>query len=435
MATAVHADLVDKLGRNRVLVGEEARRLCGLEPGAHGPVAVVRPISADQVEQAVKIGRLRHVAVLPRARFPVGTPDEVRDALVLDVGGLQRPPAIDIGRRTVTVGVGITAVHVDRIARQARLCLRTLPGWDDGERIGALVARGEPGELGLGEGALVDDVVGALVVSGGGRILQVGAAEVVGQPPWLAQGVAHPLGQLLASEGRLAVLCEVTLRLHPAPLVAWTAHDAPTSREFHLRAATLARWLLSTRLADTVLLREHGDSVRLDVRLVSWRSEGDLQAVAAEAAAGAVRHGLALGPLRDEPRRVRMGLQPGDWPVRRDASQPSLDLRVSWPDLAALLDLTSALYAEAGQPAQRTLAFGADSVRMRCPLGSLRSELHPLVSRAGLWLEAGAVPVGFGSQLRTAARDHMPTSTKVLLTALQRAWDPESVLSSRTGLL
>ncbi len=434
MAHAVQADLVDKLGRPRVLVGDDARRLCGLEPAAAGPVAVVRPASVEQVEQVVKTGRTRHVAVLPRSRFPVSHPDEVRDVLVLDTSGLQRPPAVDIGRRTVTAGVAVAVTQIDRIARQARLCLRALPGFDDSERIGALLARGEPGELGLGEGALIDDVVGATVVSGSGRVLQLGATEVIGQPPWLAQGVAHPLGQLLASEGRLAVLCDVTLRLHAAPVVAWTGCEGPADRDQLLRWATLSRLLLTARLCDTVLLRERERAIRVDVRLVSWRSEADLRAVLAEASALAAKQGVLLGGLAEEPRRVRLGLQAGPWPQPRE-DQPALDLRSSWPDLPGLLDLTAALYAEAGQTSQRTLAFGGDSVRLRCPLGSLRSELHPLISRAGLLLEAGAVPVGFGSHLRSAARDRMPTSTKVLLTALQRAWDPESVLATRTGLL
>ena len=231
MASAVQADLVDRLGRARVLVADEARKACGLEVGAAGPLAVVRPANIEHVEHIVKVGRLRHAVVVPRGRFPVSQPEEVRDVVVLDVGALQRPPAVDIGRRTVTVGVGVELGQIDRVARQARLCLRSMPGFDDGEKLGALLARGTPGELGLGEGSLLGEVVSAHVVTGGGRVLAVGAADMLAQTPWLGEGFANPLGQLLGSEGRLAILCEVTLRLHPAPTAAWCSVALPPTRE------------------------------------------------------------------------------------------------------------------------------------------------------------------------------------------------------------
>ncbi len=434
MASAVQADLVDRLGRARVLVADEARKVCGLEAGATGPLAVVRPASSEHVEHIVKVGRLRHAAVVPRGRFPVSQADEVRDVVVLDVGALQRPPSVDIGRRTVTAGVGVELGHIDRVARQARLCLRAVPGFDDGEKLGVLLARGVPGELGLGEGSLLGDVVSALVVTGGGRVLAVGAGDMLAQAPWLGEGVANPLGQLLGSEGRLAILCEVTLRLHPAPIAAWSSAVLPPTRDALLGAASLVRSLYSARLADTGIVRSTATGQQLDVRLVTFRGEADLPAVTAHARELAGRLGVPLSDPAAEPRRVRLGQQAGEWPLHA-TTQPALELRLSWPDLPSLYDLTAALYAEAGQTGDRTWVLGGDSVLLRCGFQSTRPELHPLVTRAVLLLDAGAAPLGFGSLLRAAGRDRMPTSAKVLLTALQRAWDPEGVLASRVGVL
>jgi FAD/FMN-containing dehydrogenase len=122
MAGAVHADLVDRLGRDRVAMGEAARRMAGFDPqGREGPVAVVRPSNAEQVEHVLRIGRLRHLPVEVRSRLPALLPDDLRDTLTLDTSGLNRPPAIDIGRRVVTVGAGVEAAAVDRATRQARL--------------------------------------------------------------------------------------------------------------------------------------------------------------------------------------------------------------------------------------------------------------------------------------------------------------------------
>lgn len=448
MASAVYADLVDRLGRARVQVGDDAKRACGLEAGARdGPLAVVQPAGVEQVEHIVKVGRLRHVGVAVRGQLPAAQPDELRDLIVLDTSGLQRTPAVDIGRRVVTAGVGITAAQVDRAARQARLSLRSLSALDGDQGIGALLGRGDPGELGLAQGSLLDDVVGATVVVGSGRVLSLGAADALGMMPWLAQGLGHPLGQLLGSEGRLAVLCEVSLRLQPAPAAAWISATLPPSREALLAAASLGRALASARLVDSCLISESAPAegqadgeVRLDLRLVTWRGDADLNATAAQvqrlaAELGAAARGIALGAPQAESRRVKLGMDRGLWPQRRQGG-PSVDLQLSWPDLPTLLDLTSALYAEAAAPPQRLWALGSDSLRLRCWLGqALKAELHPLVQRAALLFDAGAVPVGVGSLLRTAARDRMPTNAKVLMAALQRAWDPEGVLATRVGLL
>ena len=71
VAQAAQADLIDRLGWARVAIAEAARMLCGLEPlGRDGPLAVVRPASAEQVEQVLKIGRVRHVPVEVRGRLP-----------------------------------------------------------------------------------------------------------------------------------------------------------------------------------------------------------------------------------------------------------------------------------------------------------------------------------------------------------------------------
>lgn len=446
MASAVFADLVDRLGRTRVQVGEEAKRLCGLDSASRdGPLAVVQPSSVEHVEHIVKVGRLRHVAVAVRAQLPAAQPEELRDLIVLDASGLQRTPAVDIGRRVVTTGVGVTAAQVDRAARQARLSLRSLSAFDGPQGIGALLARGDPGELGLAQGSLLDDVVGATVVTGSGRVLNLGAADALGMISWLAQGLGHPLGQLLGSEGRLAVLCEVTLRLQPAPAAAWVALPLPLGRDATLGACSLARALASARLADTCLLSEQPDHQRLDIRLTTWRGEPDLAVTAEQARVMARALGWSLGAPQLESRRARLGLDGGLWP-KPASVHPSIDLQLSWPDVATLLDLTSALYAEAGAPPLRLWALGTETLRLRCWLAggaaagteaapAIKPEQHPLVLRAALLMDAGAVPVGVGSLLRATARDRMPTNAKVLMAALQRAWDPEGVLTTRVGLL
>jgi FAD/FMN-containing dehydrogenase len=436
MAGAVHADLVDRLGRDRVAMGEAARRMAGFDPqGREGPVAVVRPSNAEQVEHVLRIGRLRHLPVEVRSRLPALLPDDLRDTLTLDTSGLNRPPAIDIGRRVVTVGAGVEAAAVDRATRQARLCLRGLPAEFSGETLGALLAAGEPGELGLGDGSLLSEVVSALVVTGGGRILRLGGSDLLGQGPWLGEGTPDPLSILMASEGRLAVLCEVTLKLHPAPHVAWASADLPLERKHLLAALSAGRAATSARMTDAVLLHEAAGRLRIDVRAATWRGEDDLPLVTERVRAGFRRHEVELHPFKAEESRARLGLQPGEWPRAPKLVGPALDLRVSWPDVAAVLDVSDALYAEAGQAPARQWALGQGYVRLRCLLDGATTSPHPLVLRAAHLLDAGAIPIGTGSRLRQSARDRIPPAVKVLLASLARTWDPDGVLSSKSGLL
>lgn len=434
MTGAAQADLVDRLGRDRVALGEAARRQAGFDPqGRDGPIAVVRPAHAEHVEHVIKVGRLRHLPVEARGRLPAWAPEELRDAIVLDTSGLQRPPAIDISRRIVTVGAGLDVAAIDRAARQARLCVRGLPSVLAGDTIGGLLAAGEPGELGLGDGSLVSDVVSALVVTGGGRILRIGGSDLLGHTPWLGEGVPHPLAMLLAAEGRLAVLCEVTLRLQRAPHVAWSSANVPLERPTLLAALSAGRAVLSARLADSLLLTEANGKLHVDVRVATWRGEEDLPAACAAVRDLLARHGLPLRPFQSEDRRVRLGQQAGAWPrVERDRSV-GLDLRVAWTDVSSVLDVVDALSAESGAPVPRSWAMGPEFLRLRCDLPGVRADQHPLLQRVGLVVEAGAVPISTGARLRNVARERMPPAAKVLLTALARAWDPEGVLSPRAG--
>lgn len=438
IAAAVHADLVDKLGRARVLVGDEARKACGLPAAASGgPLAIAQPANAEQVEAVVRIGKARRAPVVPRSRLPALFQDELRDTLVIDCSALQAPPVIDVGRRAATVGVGVPAALVDRMARQARLCLRSLPALDDGARIGGLVALGDPGDIGAGWGSLSRDVVGAEVVTGSGRVVQLGAADLLGGAPWLGEGLGNALGQILGSEGHFGVVCSVTVRLHPAPDCAWTGMEVAADRDAVLRLASLARRALASHLVDTALGVERAGRLRIDLRAVAW-DPADLPTAGARLVAFGREHGLLLPKPVAEDRRVRLGMQAGAWPQPVE-HRACVDLLVAWPDLANVLDVSQALYAEVGQVPDRVWTFGADGARLRCGVpvdsdGVLRAESHPLVSRAGWLFDAGAVPVGAGSLLRAAVRERMPTAAKVLGAALQRAWDAESVLAGRTGV-
>ena len=437
IANAARADLVDRIGAEYVLVGEAGRRRVGLDGADAGePVAVVRPRTAEQVTMLLKVARARHLPVQVRSKLPALFAEDLRGALVLDTSGLDRPPAIDISRRIVTTGAGVDVAAVDRAARQAQLCLRGVPALRSGETVGALMGAGEPGELGFADGSMVRDVVSAVVVGGTGRISRVGGATLLGQLPWSCIGLPDPLPLLVGSEGRMAVLCEVTLRLHRAPHVAWGQATFAAGREPLLRALSAARVAISRRLLDTILIDEGREGCALHVRAATWRGVDDLSSVMTQASKIFARHGLDVANWQGEQQRVRLGHEAGPWPRLEASAGATLDLRLGWADAAKVLDVSDALCASASAaPFARSWAMGADHVRLRHGLGTDKPGRHPLVAGVHHFLDAGALPIGLGNRLRDAGRARMVSATKVLLAGLQRAWDPDDIIGPQSGVL
>ncbi len=436
VANAARGDLIDRVGADRVWIGAAARDLCGL-PEDRDPIAVVRPTNTAQVRLLLKIARSRHLPVVARSGLPAVLPDELVGTVVVDTRGLDRPPAIDISRRLVTVGAGVPVQAIDRAARQARLCLRGVPALRGDETIGALLGAGVSGEIGLGDGSLLADLVSAQVVAGNGRDLQVGHAALLTSVPWRSEGLPDPAGLLIGAAGRLAILCEVTLRLHAAPWVAWSVRTGKTGREQVLMVMSAARLAISKRAVDTVLVEE-GARGRVAVRAATWRGEADVAAVTALATEAFARHRVTLGEWSAEDRRVRLGHAQGDWPEAGASRGATFELRCSWPDALKVLDVSDALLASAEGPASRvsrSWAFGADYVSVRHRFKGPGSERHPLITGVRHLFDAGAVPVGLGGALRTIGRERMGPTSKVLLTGLSRAWDPDGVLGNPSGLV
>lgn len=433
IANAARADLIDRVGGARVRVGTPARETVGLPSDDRGePVAVVRPAGAEDVVTVLKVGRSRHFEVVVRSRLPAIDAASLRDVIVLDTRGLDRTPAVDIGRRVVTAGAGVAATAIDRAARGARLCLRASPAFDDGATIGALLASGDPGEIGTGTGSLHSDVVAATIVSGSGRIARIGGPLLIGQAPWASGGLPNPLGLLLGSEGQLAVLVDVTLRLHPAPFAAWATGSVGGDRAAFLALLSAVRKATSRQLVDTVLVDAAGV---VSVRAATLRSEEDRDALTAQATAAFARHGVKLGSWRPEERRARLGYDQGEWPQTTPRSGPSISLHLSWPDVAVLYDLIAALtHVDGAAATTTTWALGADGVRVRCACDGPAAR-HPLVQGGKHLFEAGAVPLGAGAALREFGRARMAPSTRILTTALGRAFDPDAVLAAKRGLL
>lgn len=428
---AACADLLDRLGANLVIVGAAAREAIGGGDG-DDPAAVVRPADAADVTTTLRVARARHLPVICRAQLPVQQPSALRGAIVLDCSGLDRPPAIDTSRQLVTVGAAVSLEQIDRAARRARLALRAMPAWAADEPVGAWIGGGAGSELGVGLGELGADLVSATLVAGSGRVIAVGASELLGGVVAPVAGTPDATALLLGAEGRLGVLIDVTLRLWPAPWTAWAEVALGDARPALLAALSAGRQVCRRRLADTVLI-EQGVTSRLLVRAATVRGDDDLDATCARVHSTFAAHGLTLGPFANEPPRVRMGQEPALPPYAALPQATILDVRLSWPDAPKLLDVLDALAADA-PPVPRRWSLGQDGARVRLLLPAHDAERHAIVRGASHWLDAGALPTRVDGALRDMVRERMPSTARVLLSALGRAFDPDDVMASSRGV-
>lgn len=430
-AAVVQADLLDRIDHDRVRAGEAARQHCG-QP----VLAVVLPQSSGDVEYAIQVARRRHVALEVRygkgARRAIDgeATADLREAIALDASTLTAPLAIDIGRRLATVGAGVEVHALDRAARLARLSVRGLPLWPE-TTVGQLLAAGDPGELAIGEAAFLADLVAARVVTGAGRSLQLGAAQLCGLLATPAPGLPSPLGLLAGHAGRALVVCDVTVRLHRAAWTATARGTLPPERAALLGFFAAARALLGRGAIDTLRLVESAGSAEVWVRAISHRDAADAALVAADVATALAAAHVALEPFAAEDLRTRRGqLAPPH--VEEPATVPTLELQVAWPDLPALLDVLDAVAGRAALPVERAWSVAPDMVRLRLPLSGPTP--HPLLAATPHLLDAGAIPIAAAGRWRPALRERMAPAAKVLLTALHRVFDPDGLVSPGSGL-
>lgn len=210
--------------------------------------AVVRPHDTDEVATVLRVAEACGVAVVPQGGntglVAGGVPiDEARDALVLSTRALD---AIDLDATTgeVVVGAGATLDAVQRVAHAH--------GWDTtvdlasrgSATIGGMVATNAGGKQVVRYGHIGEHVLGVEAVLADGA--------VVGTVPALRKdntGYRWP-GILTGSEGTLAVITRVHLRLVPA------LPDRATALLVHpdLTAATRVAAALRRALADLVAI-------------------------------------------------------------------------------------------------------------------------------------------------------------------------------------
>jgi glycolate oxidase len=222
MYSSVDADIVEGLrqivGENDVLVGVEE-----MEPYTHDevvglrgdPEVVVRGTSVEQVADILRLAQGERVPVTPRgAGYGLsGGAVPVHGGIVLSLERMNRILEIDKENLMVTVEPGVITGDLHRAVEDEGLFYPPDPASLDSSTIGGNIAEGAGGPRAVKYGVTKDYVCGLEAVLPSGEIITCGGKLV-------KNVTGYSLIQLLiGSEGTLAVVTKIILRLLPLPKV------------------------------------------------------------------------------------------------------------------------------------------------------------------------------------------------------------------------
>ncbi len=222
MYKKVEADIVEALrqivGENNVLVSTEA-----MEPYTHDevvglradPEVVVRVRSVEQVAEVLKLAQRQRVPVTPRgAGYGLsGGAVPTCGGIVLSTEKLDRILEIDVENLMITVEPGVITGDIHRAVEAEGLFYPPDPASLDSCTIGGNVAEGAGGPRAVKYGVTRHYVCGLEAVLPSGKVITCGGKLV-------KNVTGYDLVQLLiGSEGTLAIVTKIILRLLPLPKV------------------------------------------------------------------------------------------------------------------------------------------------------------------------------------------------------------------------
>lgn len=216
------------IGELRTLLGERldtsdatrdahAKDVCHHPP--HPPDAVAYPLNNEETAEILKICHRTRTPVIP---FGVGTGVEggvvaIHGGVAVDTSRMKQVLRVDAINRDATVQAGVTRFQLNDYLRdnQTDLHFSVDPGAD--ATLGGMAATCASGSATVGYGTMRDNVLGLTAVDAQGRVLRTGGRA-------RKSSAGYDLTRLLVgSEGTLALITEVTVRLHRVPAAVTSA--------------------------------------------------------------------------------------------------------------------------------------------------------------------------------------------------------------------
>ncbi|OZC63040.1 FAD-binding oxidoreductase [Rhodococcus sp. 15-725-2-2b] len=177
------------------------------------PLAVVRPHTELEVQQAVKVCLQYSISIVPRGGGTglSGGANATPGCIVLVLDKLDDIKEINVDERLAVVGPGVINNDLRRACLEQGLWYPPDPASAAWSNIGGNVATNAGGICCVKYGVTRDYVLSLRMVTGTGDVVSVGRRT--------AKGVAgyDLVGLLVGSEGTLGIITEVTVRLLPAP--------------------------------------------------------------------------------------------------------------------------------------------------------------------------------------------------------------------------
>ena len=212
--TDVAQELREALGEDRVRSGDSERDLHAGDLSfhtPHRPDVVVYPCSTDDVSLVLALANEHRIPVTP---FGVGTSLEghvipIHGGITLDLSRLDRILEISPENLTATVQAGVTRLTLERAVGEHGLFFPVDPGAD--ATLGGMAATNAAGTTTVRYGKTRANVLALEAVLADGRVIRTGSRAAKTSAGYDLTGL------LVGSEGTLAVITEVTVRLHPIP--------------------------------------------------------------------------------------------------------------------------------------------------------------------------------------------------------------------------
>ncbi|MEI7760228.1 MAG: FAD-linked oxidase C-terminal domain-containing protein [Thermoleophilia bacterium] len=210
----IKLELREALGEDRVRDGDSELDLHAGDitfHTPHRPDVVVYPVSTDEVSLVLARASKYRIPVTP---FGVGTSLEghvipLKGGISLDLSRLDRILDIAPENLTATVQAGVTRLTLERAAGQNGLCFPVDPGAD--ATIGGMAATNAAGTTTVRYGKMRANVLALEAVLADGKVIRTGSRAAKTSAGYDLTGL------LVGSEGTLAVITEVTVRLHAIP--------------------------------------------------------------------------------------------------------------------------------------------------------------------------------------------------------------------------
>jgi glycolate oxidase len=204
------------MGKEAVLTSEEDLLSFSYDAAPvekHAPGAVVLPVSTEQVQALVKLAKQEGLKLIPRGSGTglSGGSVPVAGGVVISFTRMNHILEIDTANLTATVEPGVVTAHLAAAVEKLGLFYPPDPGSNSVSTIGGNVAENAGGLRGLKYGVTKDYVLGLDAVMADGEIINLGCKSRKNRAGYDIAAL------LIGSEGTLAIITRIILRLVPLP--------------------------------------------------------------------------------------------------------------------------------------------------------------------------------------------------------------------------